>query len=63
MHMYLPIYLIRYILILLTKKFEVQMLLYKLTKNFMEVEGYMLNSFEIIVFNMYLSPVYIMKHQ
>jgi hypothetical protein len=32
------------------KKIEVQMLLYTLTKNFMEVQGYMLNPFGIILF-------------
>jgi hypothetical protein len=32
------------------KKIEVQMLLYTLTKKFMEVQGYMLNPFGIILF-------------
>jgi len=32
------------------KKIEVQMLLYTLTKTFMEVQGYILNPFEIILF-------------
>jgi len=32
------------------KKFEIQMLLYTLTKTFMEVQGYMLNPFGIILF-------------
>jgi hypothetical protein len=32
------------------KKIEVQMLLYTLTKNFMEVQRYMLNPFGIILF-------------
>jgi hypothetical protein len=45
------------------KKIEVQMLLYKLTKHFMEVQKYMLNPFGIIFFNMYFSVVYIVKHQ
>jgi hypothetical protein len=44
------------------KKIEVQMLLYTLTKQFMEVQGYMLNPLGIIFLNMYLSVVYIVKH-
>ncbi len=32
------------------KKFEVQMLLYTLTKTFIEVQGNMLNPFSIILF-------------
>jgi hypothetical protein len=32
------------------KKIEIQMLLYTLTKKFMEVQGYMLNPFGIITF-------------
>jgi len=32
------------------KKIEVQMLLYTLTKKFMEVQGNMLNAFDIILF-------------
>jgi len=60
---YLLIYLARYILILPMKKIEVQMLLYTLTKKFVEVQIYMLNAFGIIFFNMYLSVVYIVKHQ
>jgi hypothetical protein len=49
---------------LLMKKIEVQKLLYTLIKHFMEIQGYMLNPFRIIVLiNMYLSVVYIMKHQ
>jgi hypothetical protein len=32
------------------KKIQVQMLLYTLTKNVMEVQGYMLNKFDIIFF-------------
>jgi hypothetical protein len=32
------------------KKIEVQMLLYTLTKNFMEVKGYMFNPFGITLF-------------
>jgi hypothetical protein len=32
------------------KKIEVQMLLYKLTKKFMEVQGYMLNPFGIFFY-------------
>jgi hypothetical protein len=63
MHVYLPIYLVRYILILVMKKIGVQMLLYTLTKKFMEVQGYMLNPFGIIFLNMYLSAIYIVKHQ
>jgi hypothetical protein len=61
MHVDLHIYLVRYILILVMKKIEVQMLLYTLTKNFMEVQGYMLNLFGIIFLN--LSAIYIVKHQ
>jgi hypothetical protein len=38
-----------YTLILVMKKIEVQMLLYTLTKNFMEVQGYMLNPFDIVL--------------
>ncbi len=49
-HVYLPIYLIRYIIILPMKKMKVQMLFYTLTKKFMEVQGYMLNSFGIIFY-------------
>jgi hypothetical protein len=45
------------------KKIEVQMLLYTLTKKFVEVQIYMLNAFGIIFLNMYLSVVYIVKHQ
>jgi hypothetical protein len=45
------------------KKIGVQMLLYTLTKKFMEVQGYMLNPFGIIFLNMYLSAIYIVKHQ
>jgi hypothetical protein len=45
------------------KIIEVQMLLYTLTKKFMEVQGYMLNPFGIIFLNMYLNVVYIGKHQ
>ncbi len=61
--MYLLIYLVRYILHLLMKKIEIEMLLSTLTKQFIEVQGYMLNPFTIIFFNMYLSVIYIMKHQ
>jgi len=32
------------------KKIQIQMLLYTLTKNFMEVQRYMLNPFDIILF-------------
>jgi hypothetical protein len=32
------------------KKIEIQLLLYTLTKHFMEVQGYMLNPFGIILF-------------
>jgi hypothetical protein len=32
------------------KKNEIQMLLYTLTKKFMEVQGYMLNKFDMILF-------------
>jgi hypothetical protein len=60
---YLLIYLVRYILHLLMKKIEIEMLLSTLTKQFIEVQGYMLNPFTIIFFNMYLSVIYIMKHQ
>ncbi len=47
------------------KKIEAQMLLYTLKKHFIEVQGYMLNPFRIIVLiNMYLSAInYIVKHQ
>jgi hypothetical protein len=45
------------------KKIEVQMLLYTLTKHFMEVQRYMLNPLGIIFLNMYLSVIYIVKHQ
>ncbi len=45
------------------KKIEIEMLLSTLTKQFIEVQGYMLNPFTIIFFNMYLSVIYIMKHQ
>jgi hypothetical protein len=45
------------------KKIEVQMLLFTLTKKFIEVQGYMLNPFTIIFLDMYLSVVYIMKHR
>jgi hypothetical protein len=45
------------------KKIEVQMLLYILTKKFMEVQRYMLNPFGIIFLNMHLSAIYIVKHQ
>jgi hypothetical protein len=34
------------------KKIEIQMLLYTLTKKFMEVQGNMLNTFDIILFYM-----------
>ncbi len=36
------------------KKIEIRMLLYTLTKKFMEVQEYMLNPFGIIFLNMYL---------
>jgi len=62
-HVYLPIYLVKYILILLTRKIDVQMLLYTLIKKVMEAQGFMLNQFGIIFFNMYLNAVYIVKHQ
>jgi hypothetical protein len=45
------------------KIIEIQMLLYTLTKKFMEVQGYMLHPFEIIFLSMYLITVYIGKHQ
>jgi hypothetical protein len=65
---YLPIfYLSIYLptIYLLMKKIEAQMLLYTLKKHFIEVQGYMLNPFRIIVLiNMYLSAInYIVKHQ
>ncbi len=48
---YLPTYLFIYLsTYLLMKKIEVQMLLYKLTKKFMEVQRNMLNAFDIIIF-------------
>jgi len=52
-----------YILILLIEIIEIQILSYTLTKNFMEVQGYMLNPFEIIFLNMYLSTVYITRRK
>ncbi len=48
--MYVHIYLISLLTNLLMKKIEVQMLLYTLTKKFMEVQGNMLNAFGIILF-------------
>ncbi len=45
------------------KKIKVQTLLYTLTKKFMEVQGYILDPLGIIFLNMYLSVVYILKHQ
>jgi hypothetical protein len=46
---YLPIYLIGYLPIY-RKKMKIPMLLYILTKNFMEVQGNILNPFGIILF-------------
>jgi hypothetical protein len=45
------------------KKIEIQMLLYTLTKTFMDVQGYMLNPLGIKFLNMYLSAIYTVKHQ
>jgi hypothetical protein len=48
MHVYLLIYLVKYLftylpIYLFMEKIEVQMLLYTLTKNFIEIQGNMLN--------------------
>jgi len=47
---YLFIYLIKYLLIHTYEKIEIEMLLYTLTKKFIEIQGKMLNAFVIICF-------------
>ncbi len=49
-HVYLPIYLVRYLLIHTYEKIEIEMLLYTLTKKFIEVQRKILNAFGIIQF-------------